>query len=87
LWNSGIVCKPITTQNPQANAMVEHAHKTIHQMIHMQNLKKKEDLPDGSWTGILMAVMLGMHATITHDQLGLSNTACVWPRPFLKHQF
>ena len=30
----------------------------------MQTLKKKEDLPDGSWTGILMAVMLGMHATI-----------------------
>jgi hypothetical protein len=43
LKESGIICKVITTRNPQANAMVEHAHQTIHNMICMQNLCSKEE--------------------------------------------
>jgi hypothetical protein len=31
--------------------------------MHTQNLCSKHDLPDG-WIGVLMAVVLGMHATI-----------------------
>ena len=63
LKESGILQKAITTRNPQANAMVECAHQTIHNMIHTQNLQSKEDLLNG-WIGVLMAVALGMHATI-----------------------
>jgi hypothetical protein len=33
LKDSGIVQKAITMRNPQANAMVEHAHQTIHNML------------------------------------------------------
>ncbi|ESQ10401.1 MAG: hypothetical protein N838_35560 [Thiohalocapsa sp. PB-PSB1] len=63
LRNNGIVRRPITTRNPQANAMVERAHQTIHNMIRTQNLRSKHDLPNG-WIGVLTAVALGMRATI-----------------------
>jgi hypothetical protein len=63
LKESSIIHKAITTRNPQANAMVEHAHQTIHNMICTNNLCSKEDLPIG-WIGVLTAVALGMHATI-----------------------
>ena len=43
--------------------MVEHAYQTIHNMIYTQILHSKHDLPDG-WIGVLMAVALGMCATI-----------------------
>jgi hypothetical protein len=58
LVESGIVHKSITTQNLQVNAVVECAHKTIHRVICTQNLKKRDDLPDGSWTGVLIQVHL-----------------------------
>jgi hypothetical protein len=63
LKESGIMQKAITMRNPQAKAMVECAHQTIHNMIHTQNLQSKHGLPDG-WIGVLMAVALSMHATI-----------------------
>jgi hypothetical protein len=63
LRNNGIVRWPITTQNPQANAMVEWVHQTIHNMICTQKLCSKHDLSNG-WIGVLMAVALGMRTTI-----------------------
>ena len=33
----GITRKPITTHNPQANAMVERAHQTLGNMLRTQN--------------------------------------------------
>ncbi len=61
----GITRKPITTRNPQANAMVERAHKTIHQMIRSQQIRDSDDLPpDDQWSGILAAVGFSMRATV-----------------------
>jgi hypothetical protein len=60
----GIVRRPITTRNPQANSMVERAHKTIKDMIRSQNLKDKRDLVDGRWDGVLSAVGFAMRATV-----------------------
>ena len=45
----GITRKPITTRNPQANAMVERAHCTIHNMIRANQIKDKQDLAFGTW--------------------------------------
>ena len=59
-----ITRKPITTRNPQANAMVERAHQTIHNMIRTHQLKGKSDLPNGTWDGLLSAVGFAMRATI-----------------------
>ena len=60
----GVIRKLITTRNPQANSMVERAHQTIHNMIATQNIERKQDLPGGSWAGILSAVAFAMRATI-----------------------
>ena len=60
----GLKLRFITTRNPQANSMVERAHKTIGNMIRSQNLKSRHDLPDGSWAGVLNAVGFAMKATL-----------------------
>ena len=40
----GVKRKLIATRNPQANSIVEWAHKTMHQIIDAQGLKGKSDL-------------------------------------------
>src|SRR5512145_1201594 len=60
----GITGKPITTCNPQANAMVERAHGTIHNMIRTNQIKDKRDLAFGNWDGILSALGFAMRATV-----------------------
>ena len=87
----GITRKPITTRNPQANAIVERAHQTIHNMIRSHALydmqpDKAKDLIDG----ILTAVAFGMRATVhttsraTPTQLVFGRdamlNACFWSR-------
>lgn len=60
----GITKKPITTRNPQANAIVERAHKTIHNLIASKQIKDKRSLTGGDWKGILSAVRFAMRATV-----------------------
>ena len=60
----GVRRKLITTRNPQANSMVERAHQTIHNLIAVQGIESREDLPNGSWDGIISAVGFAMRATI-----------------------
>jgi hypothetical protein len=60
----GITRKPITTRNPQANSMVERAHKTIHNLIAVQGISSVDDLPDGKFDGILSAVGFAMRSTV-----------------------
>ena len=60
----GIRRKLISTRNPQANSMVERAHQTIHNLLATQGIKSREDLPNGTWDGILSAVRFTMRATI-----------------------
>jgi hypothetical protein len=60
----GISRKPITTRNPQANAMVERAHQTLHNMIRTKQIKSVDDLPEEGWEGILAAVGFAMRSTV-----------------------
>jgi hypothetical protein len=53
-------CKPITTRNPQANAIIEQVHQTIGNIIHTSNVQKCDD--DDPWSGILVATMFAVHA-------------------------
>jgi hypothetical protein len=61
----GVVRKPITTRNPQANSIVERAHKTLDYLLKSQEMwkKTKEELEDAI-PGILGAVAFGMRATV-----------------------
>jgi hypothetical protein len=60
----GIQRKPITTRNPQANSIVERAHQTLHNMIRSQRIRSRDDLPNGTWQGLLSAVAFAMRATL-----------------------
>jgi transposase InsO family protein len=61
----GITRKLITTRNPQANAMVERAHQTLHTMIATLDLRSKADVEaHESWAGILSAVAFAMRSTV-----------------------
>ena len=57
----GITRKPIMTWNPQANAMLERAHQTLHQMIRTFRVQDQDDIDlDDPFSGILAAVGFAM---------------------------
>ena len=61
----GIKRKPITTRNPQANAMVERAHQTMGNLIRTQQVRGKHELPEWNpWGGILAAIGFAMRSTV-----------------------
>ena len=79
----GFARKMITTRNPQANAMVERAHQTMHNMVRSIGIKKKEDLDeDFGWRGILAAVRHAMHATV-HTTMRATPSQLVFARDAL----
>jgi hypothetical protein len=63
----GLKRKPITARNPQANAMIERAHKTVLNMLRTQNVKNMWDLrerdPVDPWAGFIAATRFAMRAT------------------------
>jgi transposase InsO family protein len=60
----GIKVKPISTRNPQANAIVERVHQTIGNMIKTFQVYDNDGLDDDDpWSGILAAVMAAVRST------------------------
>ena len=58
----GVKAKPITTRNPQANAIVERVHLTIGNMIRTFLLYDKDGIDDDDpWSGILTTVTAAVH--------------------------
>ena len=51
----GIKCKPIKVRNPQANAIVEHVHQVIGNMIRKYELEDIYLDENDPWGGILSA--------------------------------
>ena len=62
--NYNITRKPITTRNPQANAILERAHQTIGNIIHIFQLDKVELEMDNPWEGILVAVIFALRSMV-----------------------
>jgi hypothetical protein len=59
----GIKRKVISTRNPQANAIVEHAHQMLGNLIRSFELQDKPYYDsDDPWGGILAAASFAMHA-------------------------
>ena len=61
--NYGITVKPITSRNPQANAILEKVHQTIGNILHtvkVQNMVLDHKNP---WDGILTSTMFALSAT------------------------
>ena len=59
-----ITVKPITSRNPQANAILERVHQTIGNIIRtfkVQNMVLDDENP---WDGILASTMFALRATV-----------------------
>ncbi len=80
LRDYGITKKLITTRNPQANAILERVHQTVHNLIRSQGIKDKRDLcPVFGWDGVLSAVRHAVNATV-HTTLRATPTQLVFGR-------
>ena len=59
----GIKNKPITTQNPQTNAIIERIHQTLGNIIRTFELQENYLDNEDPWPGILSAAAFAIHAT------------------------
>ena len=65
----GVKVKPITTRNPQANAIVERVHQTIGNMNRTFELYDNDGIDDDDpWSSILATVMAAMRRVHIQQQ-------------------
>ena len=57
----GLKSKPITTRNPQSNAIIERIHQTIGNII--RTFDVSNIVNNDPWSGILAVTMFAVHAT------------------------
>ena len=57
----GLKSKPITTRNPQSNAIIERIHQTIRNII--RTFVVSNIINNNTWSGILAATMFAVRAT------------------------
>jgi hypothetical protein len=57
----GLKLEPVTTKNPQANAITERVHQTIGNIIRTFNVQSMDF--DDPWTGMLAATMFAARTT------------------------
>ena len=73
----GLKRKPITTSNPQSNAIIERIHQTIGNMI--RTFDVFNIVNNDTWSGILAATMFAVRATY-HTTLQASPMQLVFVR-------
>jgi hypothetical protein len=73
--------KFITTRNPQANSIVERAHKTVHNMIASLGIRDVHDVEERTfqWQGLVSAVGWAMRSTV-HTTLNATPAQLVFGR-------
>jgi len=59
----GLKAKPITTRNPQANAIIERVHQTLGNIIRTFELQENYLDEDDPWSGVLSAAAFAVRAT------------------------
>ena len=76
----GIKRRPTTSKNPQANAILEHIHQVIGNMIKTFEVYNREDLDqEDPWSGMLTAIMFGLRSTF-HSTLKATPMQLVYGR-------
>jgi transposase InsO family protein len=75
----GLKKKPITTRNPQANAIIERLHQTLGNMLRTFEVHNAELDESDPWSGILAAVMFAIRSTV-HTTLLASPAQLVFGR-------
>ena len=59
----GLKANPITTRNPQANAIIERVHQTLGNIIRTFELQENYLDEDDPWAGVLSAAAFAVRAT------------------------
>ena len=59
-----IICKPITTRNPQANLILKQTHQTISNILRMFQVKNSELELKDPWKGFLSEVIFSMQSIV-----------------------
>ena len=75
----GIKKKPITTRNPQANAIIERIHQTIGNILRTFCIQDSQLDNEDPWSGILAATMFATRATV-HTTLKATPMQLVFSR-------
>ena len=75
--DSGLKRKPITTRNPQSNAIIERIHQTIRNII--RTFDVSNIVNHNPWSGILAATMFALRKTY-HTTLQASLMQLVFGR-------
>ena len=70
----GIKQRPITTRNPQANAIIERIHQTLGNIIRTFELHQDQEVTQDSWEGILSAATLALCTILVIEVTVLSNS-------------
>ena len=78
----GLKSKPITTSNPQSNAIIERIHQTIGKII--RTFDVSNIVNNDPWSGILAATMFDVRATY-HNTIFISDASSIWPICHLKY--
>ena len=79
----GFARKLITTRNPQANAIVERVHQTVHNMVRSFEVRSRKELDETyGWLGILSAVRRAVNSTV-HTTLRATPAQLVFGRDAL----
>ena len=60
----GIKVRPITTRNPQANAILERVHQTIGNIIRTFKIQQMDLDNENPWEGILSSTMFAIRYTV-----------------------
>ena len=68
----GLKINRITTRNPQANAILEHVHQTIGNIIHAMKIQEMVLDDENPWDGVLSATMFALCAMV-------NTTTCFTP--------
>ena len=82
--NYEVTRKPITTRNPQANAILERIHQTLGNIIQMHEVQDLEIDTSDPWSGILATAMFALRSTY-HTALKATPCQVVFSRDAMLH--
>ena len=78
----GVVPRPTTVKNPQANSILERVHQVLTQMLRTQNINKLNISKKGPWSDVLASVAYAIRSTY-HTTLEATPAQLIYGRDMI----
>ena len=79
--NYGIIAKPTTSHNPQANSIIERVHKVVNEMLRSFDLEKETLEEVNPFDYFLQSIYcMGYQKHLSHNTTGYTLSISVWQR-------